>query len=155
LHRPFAGYFRGFYAVVNGTTDLERWYWWGFGVRERQARLSDKEIVNRIWEDAASIFETATATRDAGQFEIAILIDDQKSLRIVDASGWGLDALRREYQAATAYTVKRTASSVVVEGHSGSDHCTLKKTMGGNVLISLMGGGIPHHLLRPERMLLA
>jgi hypothetical protein len=126
-----------------------------FRACERQAPLSDKKLVNRIWEDAASIFETATATRDAGQSEIAILIDDQKGLRIVDASGWGLDALRREYQAATAYTVKRTASSVVVEGRSGSDHCTLKKTTGPGALMSVMGGSIPHHLLRPERMLLA
>ena len=111
--------------------------------------------MNRIWEDAASIFETATATRDGGQSEIAILIDDQKSLRIVDASGWGLDALRREYQAATAYTVKRTASSVIVEGRSSSDQCTLKKTIGESALANLLGRNIPHHLVRPERMLLA
>jgi hypothetical protein len=35
-----------------------------------------------------------------------ILIDERKSLRIVDATGWDLDALRREYQASTVYTVK-------------------------------------------------
>jgi hypothetical protein len=110
--------------------------------------------VNRFWEDAASIFETASAVREGGESEIAILIDDQKSLRIVDAAGWGLDALRREYRASTAYTVKRNANSVVVEAENGSEHCTLKKTLGGSLLTNLMGG-IPHHLVHPERMLLA
>jgi hypothetical protein len=112
------------------------------------------EIVNRFWEDAANIFETASAVREGGDSEIAILIDDQKGLRIVDAAGWGLDALRREYQASTAYTVKRSASSVVVEAESGSERCTLKKSLSGNLLTNLMGG-IAHHLVHPERMLLA
>ncbi|MDQ2946758.1 MAG: hypothetical protein M3Y27_12565 [Acidobacteriota bacterium] len=111
--------------------------------------------MNRFWEDAASIFETASAAGEGGNSEIAILIDDQKSLRIVDAAGWGLDALRREYQAATAYTVKRSATAVVVEAENGSERCTLKKkTMSGSLLTNLMGG-IPHHLVHPERMLLA
>ena len=110
--------------------------------------------MNRFWEDAANIFETASAVREGGDSEIAILIDDQKSLRIVDAAGWGLDALRREYQVSTAYTVKRSANSVVVEAENGSEHCTLKKNLGGSLLQNLMGG-IPHHLIHPERMLLA
>lgn len=108
--------------------------------------------MNRVWEDAASIFETATAA-NVGQSEIAILIDDRKSLRIVDACGWGLDALRQEYQAGTAYVVKRTPTSVVVEGSSGADHCTLTKTLNKNSLTNL-GGGIPHHLIYPSQMLL-
>jgi hypothetical protein len=112
------------------------------------------EKVNRIWEDAAGILETASAVPENGRSEIAILIDERNSLRIVDASGWGLDALRREYQASTAYTVKRTSSAVVVEGGSDSDHCTLKKTLNRSALTNLMGS-IPHHLVRPERMLLA
>ena len=109
--------------------------------------------MNRFWEDAASIFETASAVREGGDSEIAILIDDQKSLRIVDAAGWGLDALRREYQASTAYTVKRSINSVVVEAKNGLEHCTLKKNLSGSLLTNMMGG-IPHHLVHPERMLL-
>jgi hypothetical protein len=110
--------------------------------------------VNRFWEDAASIFETASAVREGGESEIAILIDDRKSLRIVDAAGWELDALRREYQVSTAYTVKRSASSVIVQAGNGSESCTLKKAISGGLLTNLMGG-IPHHLVHPERMLLA
>jgi hypothetical protein len=110
--------------------------------------------VNRFWADAANIFETASAVGEGVDSAIAILIDDQKSLRIVDAAGWNLDALRREYQASTAYTVKRSANSVVVEAKNESEYCTLKKSMGGSLLTNLMGG-IPHHLVHPERMLLA
>ncbi len=68
--------------------------------------------------------------------------------------GWELDALRLEYQASTAYTVKRSATSVVVEAKNGSEYCTFKKNMGGSLLKNMMGR-IPHHLIHPERMLLA
>ena len=112
--------------------------------------------MNRFWEDAANIFETASAAGDGSGSEIAILIDERKSLRIVDATGWGLDALCREYQASTAYTVKRNGTSVVVEAGNGSERCTLqKKIVNGTALKSLLGGMIPHHLLHPERMLMA
>lgn len=111
--------------------------------------------MGRLWEDAANILETATAA--AGQSEssdIAILIDYQNGLRIVDAGGWQLDALRREYQAAAAYSVKRTAQSITVEAQDGQTQCTLKKAIGGQLPFSVMNG-IPQHLIRPERMLLA
>ncbi len=113
--------------------------------------------MGQIWKDAASILETASAAA-AGQSDssnIAILIDHQNGLRIVNADGWQLDALRREYHAAAAYTVKRTAQSVVVEGQDGQTHCTLKQSIGGSQLPFSAMNGIPQHLIRPERMLLA
>ena len=111
------------------------------------------KAVNRVWEDAASIFETAAAAAGGDPSEIAILVDDRQSLRIVDARGWGLDALRREYQAGAAYVVKRTSTSVVVEGSSGSDHCTFSKALPTKMLTNL-GGLIPHHLIHSEQRLL-
>jgi hypothetical protein len=104
--------------------------------------------VNRFWEDAASIFETATAVQDAGTSEIAILIDDRRGMRIVDAAGWDVNALRREYQASTAYTVKRSGGSVTVEAENDSDRCLLKKRTSSSALTNLTGY-IPHHLVRP------
>ena len=103
--------------------------------------------MRRFWEDAARIFETASAVQDGADSEIAILVDARKGVRIVNAQGWGLDALRREYQASTAYTVKRSSGSVIVEADNGSDHCLLKKNTGSNALTALLGG-IPHHLVR-------
>ena len=110
--------------------------------------------MGRIWEDAASILETASAADPSESSDIAILIDHQNGLRIVDAGGWQLDALRREYHAAAAYTVKRTSQSVVVEAQDGHSQCTLKRAIGGQLPFSAMHG-IPQHLIRPERVLLA
>jgi hypothetical protein len=104
--------------------------------------------VNRFFEDAAGILETASASREDEPSDIAILIDTSNHMRIVDACGWELNALRREYQASIAYSVKRTAHTVVVEAQQGSEHCTFKKTLGGNPLASLLGG-VAHHLVRP------
>lgn len=101
-----------------------------------------------------SILETASAAREAGPSEIAILIDDRNGMRIVDAAGWQLDALQREYSAKTAYTVKRTSGSVVVEASSGVDQFTLKKNLARNPLAA-MAVNIPHHLVRPQQALLS
>jgi hypothetical protein len=100
-----------------------------------------------------SILETASAAREAGPSEIAILIDDRNGMRIVDAAGWQLDALQREYSAKTAYTVKRTSGSVVVEASRGADQFTLKKNLARNPLAA-MTTNIPHHLVRPQQALL-
>jgi hypothetical protein len=111
--------------------------------------------VNRFLQDAANILETASAAHDSGPSDIAILIDQNNQLRIVDACGWELGALRREYQAATAYSVKRTTHAIVVEAQQGDEQCTFKKTLAPNPLTALLGGiGIPNHLVRPDRMLL-
>jgi hypothetical protein len=110
--------------------------------------------VGQIWEDAASILETASAANQSESSDIAILIDRQNGMRIVNAGGWQLDALCREYQATSAYTVKRTSQSVVVEAQDGQNRCVLKKSFGGQWPFSAISG-IPQHLIRPERVLLA
>ena len=110
--------------------------------------------MKRFWDDAASIFETASAACQEEASEIAILIDQQNGLRILDASGWQLDALRREYQADTAYTVKRMAGSVIVEAQNDSSQCTLKK-INHRQAIATLTSGMPQHLIRPDRMLSA
>lgn len=110
--------------------------------------------MRQIWQDAADILDTASAVGQSESGDIAILIDFQNGMRIVDAAGWQLDALRREYSAAAAYSVKRTGHSVMVEAQDGQNQCTMKKSVGGQLPFSAMQG-IPQHLIRPERMLLA
>lgn len=110
--------------------------------------------MSRFWDDAASIFETATAVRDSEASDIAILVTENQSLRVVDAKGWGLDALRREYSASTAYTVKRAAGSVVVEAANGIERCTMQKRMSAAAQTNLLGA-LPYHLFRSEPALLA
>jgi hypothetical protein len=110
--------------------------------------------VSRFWDDAASIFQTATAVCDGDASDIAILVSENQGLRIVNANGWALDALRREYSASAAYTVKRTAGSVVVEAGNGMERCTMQKRVSAAAQTNLLGT-LPHHLYRSEPALLA
>ena len=109
--------------------------------------------VNRIWQDAMGILETASAQREPHQSDFAILVDDRNGVRMVDGTGWQIEALRTEYQSATAFLVKRTLTSVTVQARSGSDRCTLERSIG--VLASLTSGvaqhliGLSHPLLTP------
>ena len=109
--------------------------------------------MNRFWQDAASVFETASAVADGSVANLAILVDERNGLRIVDSAGWTVDALRREYRATTAYTVTRTGSSVTVEAQNGNESFTFKKNAPNSILTNL-GGSIPHHLVRPQQALL-
>lgn len=104
--------------------------------------------MNRFWQDAASIFETAAAVNDGETAKMAILVDERNGLRIVQSEGWTLEALRREYRASTAYTVTRTANSVSVEGQNADESCTFTKKLSAAALTNL-GGYLPHHLIRP------
>jgi hypothetical protein len=111
--------------------------------------LADKDVVSRFWQDAAGIFETASSVTDGSPANLAILVDERNGLRIVDSAGWTLDALRREYQASTAYTVQRTGHSVVVEAQNSAGSCTFRKSLPVSALTNL-GGFIPQHLLQPS-----
>lgn len=110
--------------------------------------------MNRFWEDAAGILETATAAGTESRADIGIIIDRANGLRIVDASGWNADALRREYSAASVFTVKRTGSAVTVEAQNSSERARFSKSLPGNPLAPLMQT-IPHHLVTPVRRLIA
>lgn len=109
--------------------------------------------VNRFWQDAANVFETASAIADGSSANLAILVDEHNGLRIVDSAGWTVDALRREYRATTAYTVTRSGSGVVVEAQNGIESCTFKKATPNHLLTNL-SGSIPYHLVQPQPALL-
>jgi hypothetical protein len=83
--------------------------------------------VNRFWQDAVSILETArNAPRDGGACELNILIDDAGCLRIVTEAGWRPEALAAHYGANTVYQVTHTAEGVRVAGQSRAVRCTLE-----------------------------
>jgi len=103
--------------------------------------------VNRIWEDAVGILETASAQFDNLQPDFAILIDDRNGLRMIDGSGWQLEALQTEYRATTAFLVKRTPSSVSVQAQSGSDSCCLQRSTVATTLAGLTGGIVHHQVV--------
>ncbi len=105
--------------------------------------------MSRLWQDAASILETASSSSDqSSASDFAILIDHNNGLRmLMNAEGWRLDTLQNEYGAAAAYTVKRTAQSVTVEAQDGQSRCILSKSIPGSLPFSRMHG-LPQHLIR-------
>ena len=106
--------------------------------------------MSRFLEDAVSILETESAESDNPQSDFAILIDRDNGFRIVDGAGWQLEALRNDYQATTAFLVKRTPDSVSVQAQNASERCDLQRGSGKGVLADLTGGVIAHHLIRRE-----
>ena len=67
----------------------------------------------------------AAADGDAGN--LAILVDRQGGLRMVDPMGWSLPALCAEFGARAVYTVERRGYSVRVEGWGGGERCLIQR----------------------------
>ena len=111
-------------------------------------------LVSRFWEDAAGILETAAIASTGAGSDLAIVIDGQNCLRMVYGSDWTVEALQREYQASSAYTVKRSAGTVTVEGQSGAERCTLRKSLAATNPLAVLSSGVPHHLVVGSPLLL-
>jgi hypothetical protein len=111
------------------------------------------QSVSILRQDAAAILETASTRRENVQTDFAIVVDDRKGIRVVDGAGWQLEALRTEYQAATAYLVTRTPTSVMIQAQSGSDRCALQRSLAA-ITLSGLTDEVAHHLIRRESVLL-
>jgi len=78
---------------------------------------------------AEEILDIAMAgDSDAG--DLAILIDRQGGMRMVDPKGWSLPGLCAEFGAAAVYTVERRAGTVRVEGWGGGERCLIQRDLG-------------------------
>jgi len=66
-----------------------------------------------------------------GEDRVAILIDRQGGLRMLDPSGWSLPALRQEYGARSVFTVDRHAGFIRVEGWDGTQRCVIERPLTG------------------------
>ena len=62
--------------------------------------------------------------------DLAILIDRQGGMRMLDANGWSLPALSAEFGAAAVYKVERRARTVRVEGWGGAERCLIQRNLG-------------------------
>jgi len=86
--------------------------------------------VNAFLRRAQEILDIAvTGNGDAG--DLAILIDRQGAMRILDPQGWSLAAMCAEFGASAAYRVERRGRSVRVEGWNGADRCLLQREAPG------------------------
>ena len=81
--------------------------------------------MNVLLRHAQEILEVAIQ----GEEQVAILIDRQGGLRMVDPSGWSLPALRQEYGAGYVYKVDRYAGMLRVEGWNGTERCLLQRPL--------------------------
>jgi hypothetical protein len=69
-----------------------------------------------------------TALR-AGQSDtgMAIMIDRQGGMRVLDPTGWTTAALAVEFGALSVFRVAKTSSATSVEALAGSDRCVLER----------------------------
>ena len=104
-------------------------------------------VVKAFLQRAEEILDIAVAGEtDAG--DIAILIDRQGGMRILDSNGWSLPALCAEYSAAAGYIVQRRAHTARVEGWGGGERCLIQRDLGSHRTFPafqnfMLGGFLP------------
>lgn len=83
--------------------------------------------VRGFWSNAEQVFEVAQAAgAGEGISDLAILIQPDGAIRLMDASGWQLSALAAHSGADTVYRVTRQQGRVRVEGRSRTHSCLLQ-----------------------------
>jgi hypothetical protein len=97
--------------------------------------------VNRFWEDAVSVFETAcNAPRENATGELNMLIDSAGALRMAAGEGWQPGALQAHYGARSVFQVTHTADGVRVTARSRAENCVLQSAKPASMLAALGSG---------------
>ena len=86
-------------------------------------------FVSAFLQQAEEILDIAAAG-DPAAGDLAILMDRQGGMRMLDAKGWSLPALCTEFGATAAYIVLRRAHSIRIEGWGGGERCLLQRDIG-------------------------
>jgi hypothetical protein len=86
-------------------------------------------FVGKFLRQAEEILDVAVEG-DGNAGDLAILIDRQGGMRMLDRTGWSLPALCVEYGADAVYTVERRAQTVRVEGWGGGERCLIQRNLG-------------------------
>jgi hypothetical protein len=100
--------------------------------------VADKPFVKAFLRQAEDILDVAMAA-DGNASDLAILIDRQGGMRMLDPKGWSLPALCAEFGAAAVYKVERRARTVRVEGWGGGERCLLQRDLGARRPSDLLG----------------
>ncbi|MEI9976100.1 MAG: hypothetical protein WDO73_31005 [Ignavibacteriota bacterium] len=103
-------------------------------------------------QQAEDILDVATSG-DSSLQNVVIVMDRQGGMRMLDSTGWSLQALTAEYGASAVYKVERRGSAVRVEGWNGSDRCLVQRETSRTKLFQLPGMGNCSY--RPATMLLS
>jgi hypothetical protein len=83
--------------------------------------------MDRFWQDAVQVLETATQ----GHADLAVLVDRCGALRIVDGAGWRPDALQAHYGARTVFQVSHNGPSTRVTGRRDRHSCSIETSRPG------------------------
>jgi len=85
--------------------------------------------VSAFLQRAEDILEVAAAGTGYGSGDVAILLDRQGGMRMLDPAGWTLPAMSAEFGAMAVYKVERRAGAVRVEGWGGGERCLLQRDL--------------------------
>jgi hypothetical protein len=83
--------------------------------------------VSAFLQQAEDILDVAVAGSHYGSGDVAILLDRQGGMRMLDPAGWSLPALSAEFGASAVYKVERRSGTVRVEGWGGSQRCLIQR----------------------------
>ncbi len=114
-------------------------------------------FVSRFLDNAASIFETAESTVEAGMTpsEMTILVGVEGGIRLVaGTSDWPLDTLQTARGAEMVYRVSRAGDRVRVEGRAGSQSCILETEARQRAVSSILRDQPRYTLVNPTAYLL-
>jgi hypothetical protein len=94
--------------------------------------------VRGFLQQAEDVLDVA-ASGDTSLQDVAIVMDRQCGMRMLDPTGWSLPALAAEYGATAVYKVERRGSTVRVEGWNGAERCLVQRTLSSGRLSQLPG----------------
>jgi len=107
--------------------------------------------VSSFLQQAEDILDIAASGESSLQ-DVAIVMDRQSGMRMLDPAGWSLPALAAEFGATAVYRVERRGAAVRVEGWNGTDRCLVQRTLPAGRLFQLPGMNSGNY--RPAMMLL-
>ncbi len=79
-----------------------------------------------LFEEAEQILNTAVHSERNGG-DVAIVIDRQGGLRVLNADGWNGAALTAEFGGSSVFKIRKSANSTAVEAWQGFDHCIIER----------------------------
>jgi len=100
-------------------------------------------IVEAFLRQAEEILDVAVSG-DSDASDLAIPIDRQGGMRMLDPQGWSLPALCAEFGATAVYTVERRARTVLVEGWCGAERCLIQRNLSPRRVSDLLGMRLPY-----------
>ena len=80
-------------------------------------------------QQAEDILDVAVVANNHSANDVAILLDRQGGMRMLDPAGWSLPAMSAEFGATAVYKVERRGGTVRVEGWGGGQRCLIQRNV--------------------------